>query len=89
MVAVSTIVLEAVGPVAVKHSLRQAGELPEGEEYLEPHEITTIARCGVDFINCKQIEQLCKDCPHCEDLDEADEISESRPEPTGEGWFAD
>ncbi|MHA2072316.1 MAG: cation:proton antiporter [Candidatus Thorarchaeota archaeon] len=89
VVAVSTIVLEAVGPIAVKHSLRQAGELPEGEEYLEPHEITTIARCGVDFINCKQIEQLCKDCPHCEDMDEADDLTESRPEPTGEGWFTD
>jgi Kef-type K+ transport system membrane component KefB len=89
VVAVSTIVLEAVGPIAVKHSLRQAGELPEGEEYLEPHEITTIARCGVDFINCKQIEQLCKDCPHCEEMAEADEVTDTRPEPTGEGWFAD
>ncbi|MFX1332235.1 MAG: cation:proton antiporter, partial [Promethearchaeota archaeon] len=89
VVAVSTIVLEAVGPIAVKHSLKQAGELPEGEEYLEPHEITTIARCGVDFINCKQIEQLCKDCPHCEDLDESDEMTKMQSEPTEEGWFAD
>jgi Kef-type K+ transport system membrane component KefB len=89
VVAVSTIVLEAVGPIAVKNSLRQAGELPEGEQYLEPHEITTIARCGVDFINCKQIEQLCKDCPHCENLDETDEMTETQEKPTEEGWFAD
>jgi Kef-type K+ transport system membrane component KefB len=89
VVAVSTIVLEALGPVAVKYSLKQAGELPEGEAYLEPHEITTIARCGVDFTNCKQIEQLCKDCPYCQKLDEADEPPESRREPTEEGWFAD
>lgn len=89
VVAVSTIVLEAVGPVAVKHSLRQAGELPEGEEYLEPHEITTIARCGVDFVNCKQIEQLCKDCPHCEDEEDVDGILDPKSEQPSEGWFAD
>jgi Kef-type K+ transport system membrane component KefB len=88
VVAVSTIVLEAVGPIAVKHSLRQAGELPEGEVYLEPHEITTIARCGVDFTNCKEIEQLCKDCPHCEDIETSEDFDDTQPEESSEEWFA-
>lgn len=89
VVAVSTIVLEAVGPVAVKRSLRMAGELPEGEVFLEPHEITTIARCGVDFINCKQIEQLCKDCPHCDDMVTSEDFDDTQSEEPSEGWFAD
>ncbi|MHA2065007.1 MAG: cation:proton antiporter [Candidatus Thorarchaeota archaeon] len=89
VVAVSTIVLEAVGPIAVKHSLRQAGELPEGEVYLEPHEITTIARCGVDFVNCSQIEQLCKDCPHCEEMEASGDVDDTPTEETSEEWFAD
>jgi Kef-type K+ transport system membrane component KefB len=89
VVAVSTIVLEAVGPIAVKRSLSLAGELPEGEVYLEPHEITTIARCGVDFINCKDIEQLCKDCPHCEDMESSEDVDDTRTKQPSEGWFAD
>ncbi|MFX1368569.1 MAG: cation:proton antiporter [Promethearchaeota archaeon] len=93
VVAVSTIVLEAVGPMAVKYSLRKAGELPEGETYLEPHEITTIARCGIDFINCKQIELLCKDCPHCEEIEngepEVETEREAKIDDPSKEWFAD
>ncbi|MHA1904692.1 MAG: cation:proton antiporter [Candidatus Thorarchaeota archaeon] len=38
VVALSTMVLEVIGPIAVKYSLRKAGELPEGVEPFEPHE---------------------------------------------------
>jgi Kef-type K+ transport system membrane component KefB len=89
VVAVSTIVLEAVGPVAVKHSLKQAGELPEIGVYLEPHEITTIARCGIDFKDCTQIDRLCSDCPHCLDEDESEAPADSTTEQTPDEWFAD
>ncbi|MGY5863698.1 MAG: cation:proton antiporter [Candidatus Thorarchaeota archaeon] len=40
VVAVSTMILEMVGPMAVKMSLRAAGELPEDHEIFEPHIIT-------------------------------------------------
>ncbi|MHA2378230.1 MAG: cation:proton antiporter [Candidatus Thorarchaeota archaeon] len=89
VVAVSTIVLEAIGPVAVKHSLKQAGELPELGVYLEPHEITTIARCGIDFKDCTQIDRLCRDCPHCPDEDESEFTADSTAEQTPDDWFAD
>ena len=89
VVAVSTIVLEAVGPSAVKHSLKQAGELPEVGVYLEPHEITTIARCGIDFKDCTQIHRLCKDCPECPDEDESEVSADAQAEQTPDDWFAD
>ncbi|MFX1264385.1 MAG: cation:proton antiporter [Promethearchaeota archaeon] len=89
VVAVSTIVLEAFGPVAVKHSLKQAGELPEVGVYLEPHEITTIARCGIDFKDCTQIHRLCKDCPECPDEDESETSADAKAEQTADDWFAD
>jgi len=40
VVALSTMVLEAVGPLSVKYSLEKAGELPEDHEIFEPHTIT-------------------------------------------------
>lgn len=40
VVALSTMVLEVVGPMAVKKSLRAAGELPEDHTMFEPHVIT-------------------------------------------------
>jgi len=40
VVAVSTMVLEVVGPMAVKRNLRAAGELPGGHTMFEPHVIT-------------------------------------------------
>ena len=40
VVALSTIVLEMVGPMSVKVSLRAAGELPEDEDIFDPHEIS-------------------------------------------------
>ncbi|MFW9810376.1 MAG: cation:proton antiporter [Candidatus Thorarchaeota archaeon] len=40
VVAVSTMILEMVGPLAVKMSLRAAGELPVDHDAFEPHEIT-------------------------------------------------
>jgi hypothetical protein len=42
VVALSTMVLEIVGPMAVKMSLRAAGELPKDRIMFEPHEITLI-----------------------------------------------
>ncbi len=40
VVAVSTMVLEMIGPMAVKMSLRAAGELPDDHEMFEPHKVT-------------------------------------------------
>ena len=40
VVAVSTMILEMIGPMAVKMSLRAAGELPEDHIIFEPHEVT-------------------------------------------------
>ena len=40
VVALSTMILEMVGPMAVKLSLRAAGELPDNHIIFEPHEIT-------------------------------------------------
>ena len=40
VVALSTIVLEMIGPMAVKMSLRSAGELPEDHTIFEPHPVT-------------------------------------------------
>jgi hypothetical protein len=39
VVAISTMLLEAIGPLSVKYSLNKAGELPEGREVFEPHTI--------------------------------------------------
>ncbi|MFW9799990.1 MAG: hypothetical protein ACFFD9_06120, partial [Candidatus Thorarchaeota archaeon] len=89
VVAVSTIVLEALGPMAVKRSLKQAGELPEIGVYLEPHEITTIARCGVDFKDCKEIEKFCRDCPQHPDEEPSEAFTDSAKEQDTTEWFAD
>ncbi|MFW9926639.1 MAG: hypothetical protein ACFFDM_07735, partial [Candidatus Thorarchaeota archaeon] len=40
VVALSTIVLEIIGPMSVKISLRAAGELPEDEAIFDPHDIS-------------------------------------------------
>jgi Kef-type K+ transport system membrane component KefB len=40
VVALSTMVLEMVGPLAVKHSLKAAGEFPEDHIIFEPHHTT-------------------------------------------------
>ena len=40
VVAVSTMILEMVGPMAVKMSLKAAGEFPEDHIIFEPHEMT-------------------------------------------------
>ncbi|MFW9798293.1 MAG: cation:proton antiporter [Candidatus Thorarchaeota archaeon] len=40
VVAVSTMVLEMIGPLAVKISLRAAGELPEDEDIFDPHDLS-------------------------------------------------
>ncbi|MHA2025298.1 MAG: cation:proton antiporter [Candidatus Thorarchaeota archaeon] len=40
VVAVSTMILEMIGPMSVKMSLRAAGELPEDHEPFEPHLVT-------------------------------------------------
>jgi Kef-type K+ transport system membrane component KefB len=40
VVALSTMILEMVGPMAVKVSLRSAGEMPDNHIIFEPHEIT-------------------------------------------------
>jgi Kef-type K+ transport system membrane component KefB len=42
VVALSTMVLEMIGPMAVKMSLKAAGELPKGHDVFEPHEITLL-----------------------------------------------
>lgn len=42
VVALSTMVLEMIGPMAVKMSLNAAGELPSGHDVFEPHEITLL-----------------------------------------------
>jgi hypothetical protein len=42
VVALSTIILEMVGPMAVKMSLRAAGELPLNQEAFAPREITLL-----------------------------------------------
>ncbi|MFW9806075.1 MAG: cation:proton antiporter [Candidatus Thorarchaeota archaeon] len=42
VVALSTMILEMVGPMAVKISLRAAGELPEDHDAFEPHGITLL-----------------------------------------------
>ena len=42
VVAISTMILEMVGPMAVKMSLRAAGELPDSHILFEPHEITLV-----------------------------------------------
>jgi Kef-type K+ transport system membrane component KefB len=42
VVAVSTMVLETIGPMAVKISLRSAGELPQDHPVFEPHGITLL-----------------------------------------------
>ncbi|MFX1606462.1 MAG: cation:proton antiporter [Promethearchaeota archaeon] len=42
VVAVSTMILEMVGPMSVKMSLRAAGELPMGHTAFEPHEVTLL-----------------------------------------------
>ncbi|NHI90372.1 MAG: hypothetical protein EAX87_12670 [Candidatus Thorarchaeota archaeon] len=42
VVAVSTMVLEMIGPLAVKMSLRSAGELPPDHDVFEPHGITLL-----------------------------------------------
>ena len=42
VVAVSTMILELVGPMSVKHSLKAAGELPEDREVFEPSEISLV-----------------------------------------------
>ncbi|MFW9769234.1 MAG: cation:proton antiporter [Candidatus Thorarchaeota archaeon] len=40
VVAVSTMILEIIGPLSVKVSLRAAGELPEDHDAFEPHVVT-------------------------------------------------
>jgi Kef-type K+ transport system membrane component KefB len=40
VVALSTMVLEIIGPIAVKRSVRAAGELPVDEDVFDPHEVT-------------------------------------------------
>jgi Kef-type K+ transport system membrane component KefB len=40
VVAVSTMILEMVGPMAVKMSLKAAGEFPEDHTMFEPHDMT-------------------------------------------------
>jgi hypothetical protein len=40
VVALSTMVLEIVGPIAVKRSVRAAGELPADEDVFDPHDVT-------------------------------------------------
>ncbi|MBY8996763.1 MAG: cation:proton antiporter [Candidatus Thorarchaeota archaeon] len=42
VVALSTMILEMVGPMAVKMSLRAAGELPDNHATFEPHDITLV-----------------------------------------------
>ena len=42
VVALSTMILESVGPMAVKMSLRAAGELPDDHDAFEPHGITLV-----------------------------------------------
>ncbi len=42
VVAVSTMILEVIGPMSVKHSLRAAGELPDDRDIFEPSEITLV-----------------------------------------------
>ena len=42
VVALSTMILESVGPMAVKMSLRAAGELPDDHDAFEPHGITLL-----------------------------------------------
>ena len=42
VVAVSTMLLEMIGPMAVKMSLRSAGELPQDHAVFEPHGITLL-----------------------------------------------
>ena len=42
VVALSTMVLELIGPMSVKHSLKAAGELPEGRDVFEPSEISLV-----------------------------------------------
>jgi Kef-type K+ transport system membrane component KefB len=42
VVAVSTMILEMVGPMAVKMSLRAAGELPIDGDAFAPHEVTLV-----------------------------------------------
>jgi Kef-type K+ transport system membrane component KefB len=39
VVALSTMVLEIIGPIAVKHSLKAAGELPDNGPLFEPDEV--------------------------------------------------
>ncbi len=42
VVAISTMVLELIGPMSVKQSLKAAGELPEDREAFQPSEITLV-----------------------------------------------
>lgn len=42
VVAVSTMILEMIGPMSVKMSLRAAGELGEDQAVFEPHDVTLL-----------------------------------------------
>jgi Kef-type K+ transport system membrane component KefB len=42
VVALSTMILEMVGPMSVKMNLRAAGELPDDHTVFEPHEVTLL-----------------------------------------------
>ena len=42
VVALSTMVLEAVGPIAVKESLKRSGELPDDSDIFDPHDVVSV-----------------------------------------------
>jgi len=60
VVALSTMILEIIGPMSVKKSLRAAGELPEAGVLFEPDEA--------------KVFDLTRNGPHCENDHEQDEI---------------
>jgi Kef-type K+ transport system membrane component KefB len=68
VVAVSTMILEMVGPMAVKMSLRAAGELPDSHILFEPHEITL-----VDFPERTPCSSIDEDDPNSESEDEIED----------------
>ncbi|MHA1950675.1 MAG: cation:proton antiporter [Candidatus Thorarchaeota archaeon] len=57
VVAVSTMVLEMVGPMAVKMSLKAAGEFPEDHTLFEPHDMTLTEVANRDN-NCANLADL-------------------------------
>ncbi len=67
VVALSTMVLEMVGPMAVKLSLRAAGELPDDHGVFDPHEVTLL-----DIANNKVCSSTEDEAPNSETDDEVE-----------------